>query len=114
VQGALGPNLAGAASRFSREDLFEAIANPSKDVAPLYRTTIFQMKDGNIHTGIVAFESADGYIIQTGATTTVRVNTSDVAAKRPGSLSLMPDGLLEGLKPDDLADLYAYLRALGK
>jgi putative heme-binding domain-containing protein len=112
VQGALGPALAGAASRFSREDLFEAIANPSRDVAPLYRTTMFQMKDGNIYTGIVAFESADGYILQTGATTTVRINTPDVAARRPGALSLMPNGLVDGLKPADLADLYAYLRSL--
>jgi putative heme-binding domain-containing protein len=112
VQGALGPALAGAASRFSREDLFEAIANPSRDVAPLYRTSMFQMKDGNIYTGIVAFESADGYILQTGATTTVRINTPDIAARRPGTLSLMPNGLVEGLKPADLADLYAFLRSL--
>jgi putative membrane-bound dehydrogenase-like protein len=114
VQGALGPNLAGAANRFSREDLFEAIANPSKDVAPLYRMTMFLMKDGNLYSGIVAFESADGYIVQTGATTTVRVNSADVAGMRPGTLSLMPNGLLDGLKPGDLADLYAHLRSLGK
>lgn len=114
VQGALGPNLVGAASRFSREDLFEAIANPSKDIAPAYRTTVFQMKDGNIFMGIVAFESADGYIVQTGATTTVRINTPDIAGMRPGTLSLMPNGLVDGLKPRDLADLYAYLRSMGK
>ncbi len=113
VQGALGPNLAGAATRFSREDLFEAIANPSKDVAPLYRTTVFLTKDGQVHTGTVAFESADGYIVQTGATTTVRVSTPDIAAMRPGTLSLMPNDLLKGLTPGDLADLYAHLRTLG-
>ena len=112
VQGALGPNLAGAAARFSREDLFEAIANPSRDVAPLYRTSMFQMKDGNIYTGIVAFESADGWILQTGATTTVRIDVKDVAGRRPGTLSLMANGLLDGLKPGDLSDLYAYLRTL--
>lgn len=112
VQGALGPNLAGAATRFSREDLFEAIANPSRDVAPLFRTSMFQMKDGNIYTGIVAFESADGWILQTGATTTVRIDVKDVAGRRPGTLSLMPNGLTEGLKPADLADLYSYLRTL--
>jgi putative membrane-bound dehydrogenase-like protein len=112
VQGALGPNLAGAAARFSREDLFEAIANPSRDVAPPFRTSMFQMKDGNIYTGIVAFESADGWILQTGATTTVRIDVKDVAGRRPGALSLMPNGLVEGLKPVDLADLYSYLRTL--
>lgn len=114
VQGALGPNLAGAAARFSRDDLFEAISNPNKDVAPLYRTTAFQTKDGQVYTGIVVFESADGYIVQTGATTTARVATADVAAMKPGTASLMPNDLLKGLKAEELADLYAYLRGLGK
>jgi len=114
VQGALGPNLSGAASRFSREDLFEAIVNPSKDVAPAYRTTSFQLKDGQVHTGIIAFESADGYIVQTGATTTVRINTPEIAAMRPSATSLMPESLLKNLKPGDLADLYCYLRSLTK
>ena len=112
AQGALGPNLAGAAARFSRDDLFEAIGNPSRDVAPPYRTTAFQTKDGAVHTGMVAFMSADGYILQTGATTTVRLATSDIAAMKPGTRSLMPDGLLTGLKPAEIADLYAYLRSL--
>ncbi len=112
AQGALGPNLAGASSRFSRDDLLEAIGSPSRDVAPPYRTTAFQTKDGAVHTGMVAFMSADGYIVQTGATTTVRLATSDIAAMKPGQRSLMPDGLLTGLKPGEIADLYAYLRTL--
>ncbi|HYE98630.1 MAG TPA: hypothetical protein VEJ18_06945, partial [Planctomycetota bacterium] len=112
AQGALGPTLAGAASRFSRDDLFEAIANPSKDVAPPYRTTAFQTKSGDVYTGIIAFDSADGYIVQTGATTTVRIPTADVAGMKPASLSLMPNDLLKGLGERDLADLYAYLRSL--
>ncbi len=114
VQGALGPALAGTAARFSKEDLFEAIGNPSRDIAPPYRTTTYLMKDGQLHTGITAFESADGYILQTGATTTVRLASGDIAAQKPGTLSLMPNGLLDGLKPGDIADLYAYLRTLGK
>ena len=104
--------MAGTSSRFSRDDLFEAIGNPSRDVAPPYRTTAFQTKDGAVHTGMVAFMSADGYIVQTGATTTVRLATSDIAAMKPGTRSLMPDGLLTGLKPAEIADLYAYLRTL--
>jgi putative membrane-bound dehydrogenase-like protein len=112
VQGALGPSLAGAASRFSREDLFEAIARPDRDVAPAYRATVFQMKDGRVFTGVVAFESADGYIVQTGATATVRLAEGEIEARWPGKGSLMPSGLLDGLGPRDAADLYAHLRAL--
>lgn len=112
VQGALGPSLIGAASRFAKEDLFEAIAFPSKDVAPPYKTTTFKMKDGQIVTGLVAFESADGYIIQTGATTTVRIDTANIVFKRPSTQSLMPQGLLAGLTQQQMSDLYAFLRSL--
>jgi putative membrane-bound dehydrogenase-like protein len=110
--GGVGPNLVGAANRFSREDLLDAIIYPSRDVAPGYRTTIFKMKDGQIYTGLIAFESAEGFIVQTGATTTVRVNSADIASQRPGTMSLMPNGLLKGMQPEEIADLYSYLRSM--
>jgi len=100
------------ALRFSPADLFQTIIFPSRDVAPAYRTTTFQTRDGQTHTGIVAFESADGVIVQTGATTTVRLSSSDVVLRQPSPLSLMPNGLLTGLKSPALADLYAYLKTL--
>ncbi|MHB8523888.1 MAG: HEAT repeat domain-containing protein [Limisphaerales bacterium] len=108
----LGPSLAGVTSRFSVEDLFNAILYPSRDVAPLYRTTTFETRDGQSYTGLVAFESADGVIVQTGATTTVRLATSDLVSRSESDLSLMPTGLMSGLKPADLADLYSYLKSL--
>ena len=42
----------------------------------------------------------------------MRLATSDIAAMKPSLRSLMPDGLLTGLKPAEIADLYAYLRTL--
>ncbi len=111
-QRALGPDLTGVTNRFTRDDLFTTIVAPSLDVAPPYRTTLIATKDGQIHSGLIAFESADGVILQTGAATTVRVATDDVAERRPGTRSLMPEGLLKELKPGDLADLYRYLQTL--
>jgi putative membrane-bound dehydrogenase-like protein len=110
--GRLGPDLNGVASRMARNDLFAAIYAPSRDVAPPYRVTVLETKAGQIHTGIVAFESADGVILQTGATTTLRLAANDIAARYPSTRSLMPDGLLKDMKPGDLADLYAYLQTL--
>ena len=60
VQGALGPSLAGVAARFSRNDLFTAIADPARDVAPAFRPTLFRLADGGAVSGVVVFESADG------------------------------------------------------
>jgi len=58
------------------------------------------------------FESADGVIVQLDAVKTVRIDNTNITSRQPGRKSLMPTGLLKDLKPDDLADLYAYLRSL--
>jgi len=109
---ALGPDLGGITSRFSVIDLFNAIIYPSRDVAPAYRTTIFHMRDGEIYAGLVAFESADGVIVQTSAATTVRLDANSILSRQPSDSSLMPNGLLSGLQPEDFADLYSYLKTL--
>ncbi|TMQ29273.1 MAG: c-type cytochrome, partial [Planctomycetota bacterium] len=109
---ALGPDLTGVATRFSRDDLMTAIIYPSRDVAPAYRMNVIETRNGQLVTGIVAFESADGLIVQTGATTTVRIANDDIASRLPSNRSLMPNGLLKDLKPEDVADLYRYLQTL--
>jgi putative membrane-bound dehydrogenase-like protein len=108
----LGPDLTGTASRFSRDDLFTAIIYPSLDVAPAYRTTLIETTKGQVFMGIVAFQSDDGVILVTGATTSVRIASTEIAARQPTNKSLMPNGLLKDLKPEDLADLYTYLQTL--
>jgi len=110
--GALGPDLTGVAQRMSPEDLMNAIVFPSRDIAPPYRTTTFRLRTGEVYTGIVAFESADGWMVQTGAGATVRVNSTGLVSRQPGNVSVMPSGLLNGLGPRAIADLYAFLRTL--
>ncbi len=109
---ALGPDLKGVTNRLSRNDMFTSIVAPSLDVSPLYRTTLVETRDGEVHGGMIAFESADGLIIQTGATTTVRVANEDILSRHVGTRSLMPDQLLKDLDDRSLADLEAYLRSL--
>jgi putative heme-binding domain-containing protein len=108
----LGPALNGSAARMSREDLFTAIAYPSRDISPVYRPTVVETKRGEAFTGTVAYTGPDVLILQTGPATTVRLDTAAIASRRPGETSLMPMGLLEGLGPQELADLYGYLRTL--
>ena len=109
---ALGPDLNGAAARFSAEDLFNAIIFPSRDVAAPYRTTRIQTRDRQTYNGIVVYESAEGVILQLNTTSTVRLGHADIVSREPSNLSLMPSGLLNGLTPQGLADLNAFLRSL--
>jgi putative membrane-bound dehydrogenase-like protein len=111
---ALGPDLAGVTGRFSRPDLFTSILQPSRDISPRYQTTLVETSEGKVYQGLVIYEATDSLILQTGATTTVRLSGSQVASSRPVPASLMPAGLLDKLPDRDIADLYAYLKGLGK
>lgn len=108
---ALGPALSGAAARLSAGDLFRSIAEPDADVPEAYRSTVFTLADGTSRVGRIAFTSADGVIIQT-ATGTVRLDAGDIVRQEEWTRSLMPAGLLDGLRAGELADLRAYLQTL--
>lgn len=110
--GALGPDLGGAASRLSPVDLFNAIVFPNREVAAAYRNTVLRTHSGQTLSGLVISDTPSGVILQTSAATTVRLAESEIASRQLEIQSLMPTGLLNGLKSQELADLYAYLRAL--
>lgn len=112
-QQALGPDLHGVTGRFSRHDLFTAILQPSLDISPRYRTTLVTTADDKIYQGIVIYEAVDSLIIQTGPATTVRLDNTQVTARRVTETSLMPTGLLDKLTDQEIIDLDAYLRSLG-
>ena len=109
---ALGPDLAGVAARFSRRDLFTAIAVPDRDVSPRYQTTLIVTDRGRTVTGLVIYNSVDGVTLRTGQNETIRLEDSEIDQRRTLRSSLMPQGLLKGLTDNDLADLDAYLRSL--
>ncbi|RMG42183.1 MAG: hypothetical protein D6725_00010 [Planctomycetota bacterium] len=109
---AVGPSLAGVARRFSRRDLFVAVAFPNRDVSPRYQTTRIVTTDGKLITGVVVYESVDGLILRDGAGRTYRVEAEQIEARSVLPVSLMPRGLLERMGPQEAADLYAFLQTL--
>lgn len=108
----LGPDLAGAAGRLSREDLLASIVDPNKDVSPLYQTTQVVTGSGRVISGLIVYESPDSTLVQTGPDTTVRVAGDAIVAMRKSRLSLMPNGLLNDVTDQELGDLLVYLKTL--
>lgn len=108
----LGPDLAGAAGRFSREDLLAAIVDPSKDVSPLYQATQIVTGSGRIYHGLVVYESPDGTLLTTGPDTTIRIAGDEIVSMAKSRLSLMPTGLLDKADDQELADLAAFMQTL--
>jgi len=110
----LGPDLKGAAARLSPGDLFLAIVDPNRDVSPAHQTQAVTTKSGETYTGVMIYDSPTVKLLQTSADNTARILGKDIVSVAPSAVSLMPAGLLQGLKDQELADLYAYLKALGK
>jgi putative heme-binding domain-containing protein len=108
----LGPELSGPVSRLSASDLMTDIQFPNRNVAEAFRATVFTLKDGTQRSGFIVFNSADGVMLQTGPGITERIGEENISAREASPVSLMPPALLSGLKPAELADLYAYLRTL--
>ena len=108
----IGPHLNGITKRFSKEDLFAAIIDPNRDISAAYTPRIYETKSGESHTGFPVYNSPAATIIQTGASTTVRVTAKDVFSERHSTTSLMPVGLLEGLSDEQLADFYSFMKDL--
>lgn len=110
----LGPDLKGAAARMSPQDLFLAIVDPNRDVSPAHQTQVVTTKSGETHTGVMIYDSPTVKLVQTSADNTVRILGENIVSVVPSAVSLMPSGLLQGLKDGELADLYAYLKTLGR
>jgi putative heme-binding domain-containing protein len=109
---AIGPDLRGVGGRFGRGDLLTAIIQPSKDIAPSYRTLQIETKNGKVYQGLVVYEATDGLMLQTGPATMVRIPGDQIVSRGSTDKSFMPAGLLDNLSDREISDLIAYLHAL--
>lgn len=110
----IGPDLTGVTSRLSREDLFLAILDPSRDISPAFLPKVFTTKSGATYSGFLVYDAPTARLVQTGPDTTVRLTGDDVTSVTDSRVSLMPTGLLAGMKDSEVADFYAFLKTLKK
>jgi putative heme-binding domain-containing protein len=114
--GAIGPDLTSAAGKFSPRDLLESIIDPSKEISDQYGSTIFTLEDGSQVVGRVANLNGDNLQISTNMMDPhqfTTVSASKVVRTEDSKISMMPPGLLNMLKEDDILDLLAYLLSGG-
>jgi len=105
--GDVGPDLTGS-NRADLDYVLHNMVDPSAEVGRDYQATVVWLNDGRIVTGILRDETDSALTLVTENEAVV-VAKSDVEDRRPSDLSTMPDGLLDALSTDDVADLVAYL-----
>jgi putative heme-binding domain-containing protein len=114
--GGVGPDLTGASGTFSVRDLLEAIIEPSKQISSLYGTMVVRMTDGETLTGWIPEETDETISVMEnmfGEGKLTVVKRQDIQSMAPSTTSLMPAGLLNTLKQDEISDLVAFLLSGG-
>lgn len=106
--GKIGPDLTGG-NRANMDYLLSNIINPSGEVPKQYTVSIVELKSGQVITGVVVGETEQVVSLQTDKELRTIAKT-DIEQRTRTSKSLMPNGLLDALKPDEVRDLIAFIQ----
>ncbi|HKH94697.1 MAG TPA: HEAT repeat domain-containing protein [Gemmatimonadaceae bacterium] len=104
----VGPSLSGVASRLSREQLLEALVDPSARIAPGFGPVQLTLKSGKKLFGTLKEETATHVVVDAGGDQ--RVAKSDIAQRTNGPSAMPPMGSL--LTRREIRDLVEYLSTL--
>jgi putative membrane-bound dehydrogenase-like protein len=106
---AVAPDITGA-NRADLDYLLGNVIDPNAVIGKDYQVTNLFLKDGRIVSGLVTKENESALTVVTENATEV-VALADVDKRRPSPVSLMPEGQLDTMKPEEIRDLFAYLQS---
>ncbi len=106
----IGPDLTGS-NRADTRYLLENIIDPGSLVGLDYQLHTIEKKDGQVVAGLLKEKtpSALGIAVLGGSMTTVQV--SEIKEHNVSTTSMMPEGLIANLTPDQTRDLIGYLQS---
>ncbi len=107
--GKIGPDLTGS-NRANLDYILLNSIDPSYDVPQGYKMVIIHTVDGRVLNGVIAEENAQRIILKTVQQPTVVILKSDIEARKISPKSMMPDGQLDKLKPQEVMNLIKYLQ----
>lgn len=107
-----GPDLTGA-QRTNIDYLLLNLIDPSSSISNDFRMQIIETTDGRVVTGLIVSESDNAISVQT-ATEKLVIPAIEVEQRVISQVSMMPEGLLQRLRPDEVRDLFAYITGPGQ
>ncbi len=110
--GTVGPDLTGIGARYGKAELIDSVLYPSAKIFSGYEPVVLATSDGRVLTGILKADTPEFVEIEDAEAKRVKVPKDQIEERKVSDVSIMPNGLAEGLTPRDFADLMAYLEAL--
>lgn len=106
--GKTGPDLTGY-DRTNADFWLDNLFMPSLEIREGFGAYIVSTKGGQILTGLMDAQDANGIVIKDIAGNKTAIKQTDIAKMEASPVSLMPEGLTTGMSDADLKDFFAYL-----
>ncbi len=108
--GEIGPDLTGY-QRDQLPTLLRNIIAPSLEIREGYQTVGVRMEDGSVLTGFIENQTDERFTLKAIDGTSHVISKSEVDQVWKQVTSLMPEGILNAMTDQQIADLLAYLRS---
>ncbi|HVR35826.1 MAG TPA: family 16 glycoside hydrolase, partial [Methylomirabilota bacterium] len=112
VGGRVGPDLTGS-NRRDLDYLLENMVDPNAVIPNDYLTTTIETTDDRFLSGVVLRQDERSVTLAL-VNDTLTIPRGEIASMEQSDISMMPEGLLDVLKADEVRDLVAYLRGSGQ
>jgi putative heme-binding domain-containing protein len=106
----VGPDLT-TANRQDRDFLLVSLVDPSAHVRKEFMSYVCQTTDGRVLTGLLVDESPAGITLLDAKNQRTSLARGQIDQLEPAGQSLMPEGIIEKLTPQQLRDLFAYVQS---
>jgi putative heme-binding domain-containing protein len=108
--GQIGPDLTHA-NRKDQSYLLASIVDPSAIIRKEFLSYNVETDDGRLLSGLIAEQSPNSVTILLASNERATINREKIKSIQESPVSLMPENLFKGLKPQELRDLFGYLRS---
>jgi putative membrane-bound dehydrogenase-like protein len=110
--GVIGPDLSRIGRVRRRVDLLESILFPSSTLVNEYETFSVVTRDGRTHQGVIQHATPTAIVLRNAQREETEVARADIEEIARSKTSIMPQGLEQTIRLDELSDLLAYLQSL--
>ncbi len=109
-----GPNLSEIGTKLGKDALYESILKPSAGISFGFEAWLITLKNEDEAYGLIVSETADELALKIATGVVTRYKKSDIASSVKQKLSIMPEGLQQGMARQEFVDLVEYLASLRK
>jgi putative membrane-bound dehydrogenase-like protein len=109
--GNIGPNLSGVGA-MGTEAILRNILTPNAAMESAYRIYRVEQRDGTVLDAFFVSEDKDAVVVRSPGAEDRRIAKKDIVKTQFIRRSLMPEGLLDAMTPEQVSDLFAFLKTM--